>query len=83
LQLAPGDSIVLVVASKGRHTRSTPQLPLDTPEANPEKIIKKGKASQESFPIGVLGTSGQLPESILNTPVVISSIPPFLLSIMG
>jgi hypothetical protein len=76
LQLAPGDSIVSVVAPKGRHTRSTPQLPLATPEADPEKIIKKGKSSQESFSVVVSGTSGQLPDSILNTPVAISSIPP-------
>jgi hypothetical protein len=41
------DSIVLVVASRGRHTRSTPQLPLATPEADPKKIIRKGKALRE------------------------------------
>jgi hypothetical protein len=35
------------VASRGRHTRSTPQLPLATPEADPEKIIRKGKALHE------------------------------------
>jgi hypothetical protein len=28
--------------------RSTPQLPLETPEADPKKIIKKGKALRES-----------------------------------
>jgi hypothetical protein len=49
LQLAPGDSTVSVVAPKGRHTRSTPQLPLATPEADPERIIKKGNLSQEGF----------------------------------
>jgi hypothetical protein len=32
------------VASRGRHTRSNPQLPLAAPEADPEKIIRKGKA---------------------------------------
>jgi hypothetical protein len=38
------------VASSGRHTRSHPQLPLATPEEDPEVIIKKGKSSQgESF----------------------------------
>ena len=31
------------MASRGRHTRSTPQLPLETLEAEPEKIIRKGK----------------------------------------
>jgi hypothetical protein len=35
------------VASRGRHTRSTPQLPLATPEADPEKIVIKGKALRE------------------------------------
>jgi hypothetical protein len=35
------------VASRGRHTRSTPQLPLVTTEADPEKIIRKGKAPRE------------------------------------
>jgi hypothetical protein len=64
------------MAPKGNHTRSTPQLPLATPEVDPEKIIKKGKSSQESFAAAVSGTSGQLPDSFLNTPVVISSIPP-------
>jgi hypothetical protein len=34
------------VASRGRHTRSTPQLPLAPPEADPKKIIRKGKASK-------------------------------------
>jgi hypothetical protein len=33
------------VASRGRHTRSTPQLPLAPPKDDPEKIIRKGKAS--------------------------------------
>jgi hypothetical protein len=42
------------------------------PEAGPENIIKRGKASQESFSIVVTGTSGQFLDSSLNTPVVIS-----------
>jgi hypothetical protein len=32
------------VASRGRHTRSHPQLPLATPVADPEVIFRKGKA---------------------------------------
>jgi hypothetical protein len=56
--------------------RSNPKLPLATPEVDPEKLIKKGKASQESFFSTILGTSGHLPSSILNTPNVISSNPP-------
>jgi hypothetical protein len=35
------------VASRGRHTRSTPQLPLATPKADPKKIIRNGKALHE------------------------------------
>jgi hypothetical protein len=35
------------VAFRGRHTRSHPQLPLATPEENPEAVLRKGKASEE------------------------------------
>jgi hypothetical protein len=76
LKLAPDESIVLDVAPKGRHMRSNPQLPLATLDADLEKIIKKGKSSQEIFSVAVLGTFGQLPDSILNTQVAVSSIPP-------
>jgi hypothetical protein len=38
------------VASRGRQTRSNPQLPLATPKVDPEVIIRKGKASEgETF----------------------------------
>jgi hypothetical protein len=47
--VGPGDSTILVVSSRGRHMRSTPQLPLDTPEVDPKGIIKKGNLSQEGF----------------------------------
>jgi hypothetical protein len=53
--------------------RSNPQLPLVPPEADPEKIIKKGKASQEFFSTAATSASGQLPDSTLNTPVFLSS----------
>jgi hypothetical protein len=72
LQLAPGDSTVSVVALKGRHTRSTPQLPLATPEADPKKIIKKGKTSQKGLSTIVLGDSGNLHDSSFKTPIVVS-----------
>jgi hypothetical protein len=75
LQLAPGDSTVSVVAPKGRHTRSTPQLPLATPEADPEKIIRKGKTSQEGTSTVVPGDSGNLHNPSLKTPVVASNSP--------
>jgi hypothetical protein len=74
-QLAPGDSTVSVVAPKGRHTRSTPHLPLETPEADPENIIKKGKTSQEGFSAVVPGDSGNLHDSSFKTPVVVSNSP--------
>jgi len=35
------------MASRGRHTRATPQLHLATPEVDPEKIIRKGKTLHE------------------------------------
>jgi hypothetical protein len=65
------------MAPKGRQIRSTPHLPLATPEADPEKIIKKGKASQEEFLATITGTSGHLHNSTFKTPVAISD-PPLL-----
>jgi hypothetical protein len=47
---------------------------LATPEADPEKIIKKGKASQGASSSIFSGTAGNLPDSIFQTPVAISSI---------
>jgi hypothetical protein len=73
LQLAPGDSIVSALAPKGRHTRSNPQLPLVTSKVDPEKIIKKEKASQKKIYVAATNSSGQLHDSTLDTPVVISS----------
>jgi hypothetical protein len=73
LQTAPGDSIVSALEPKGRHTRPNPQLPLVPPEADPEKIIKKGKSSQKSFPVAATSASGQLSDSTLDTPVVLLS----------
>jgi hypothetical protein len=34
------------MASRGKHTRSTPQLPLAPPKADPEKIIRKENSSE-------------------------------------
>jgi hypothetical protein len=75
LQLAPGDSIFSSLSPKGRHKRSNPQLPLVPPKADPEKISKKGKCSQEFFYVAATSSYGQLPDSTLNTPVLISSNP--------
>jgi hypothetical protein len=57
--------------------RSTPHLPLETPEANRKNIIKKGKVSQEGFSATVPCTSGHLHDSSFKTPVAISN-PPLL-----
>jgi hypothetical protein len=60
------------VASRGRHTRSHPQLPLATPEADLEVIIRKGKASQ-----GETSTTepGNLPSPSVETPFSSSQLP--------
>jgi hypothetical protein len=73
LHLALGDSIDSTLAPKGRHTRSNPQLPLVPPEVDPKKIIKKGKASKKYFSAATISASVQLPDSTLDTPVVLSS----------
>jgi hypothetical protein len=43
------------------------------PEADPEKIIKKGKASKIGFSAATTSASGQLPDSTLDTPIVLSN----------
>jgi hypothetical protein len=63
------------VAPKGRHKRCTPHLPLETPEGDLERIIKKGKTSQEYFSAPILGTSGHLHDSTFKTPVAIFNYP--------
>jgi hypothetical protein len=55
--------------------RSTPQLPLATPEFDLENIIKKGKTSQEGLSATVPGDSGNLHDSYFKTPVVVSNSP--------
>jgi hypothetical protein len=68
------------VGSRGRHTRSTPQLLLETPEADPEKIIRKGKALHE-------GTSSAEPSTFddfhypIGTPI--SSFQPSVIPSVG
>jgi hypothetical protein len=60
------------VASRGRHTRSTPQLPLTTPEADPEKIIRKGKALHEGTSSTEPGISDDFQYPPIGTPISIS-----------
>jgi hypothetical protein len=63
------------VASKGRHTRSTPQLPLATPEADPEKIVRKGKAPREGTSAAKPGIFDNFHCPPLETPIVASHSP--------
>jgi hypothetical protein len=58
-----------------RHTRSTPQSPLETLEDDPEKIIKKGKTSQEVLSIVVPGDLGNPQTSSFKTPLAASNFP--------
>jgi hypothetical protein len=44
------------VAFRGRHTRSHPQLPLATPETDPEVVLRKGKNSAEGASIAEPGS---------------------------
>jgi hypothetical protein len=43
------------VAFRGRHTWSHPQLPLATPEADPEAVLKRGKSFAEEVSIAEIG----------------------------
>jgi hypothetical protein len=69
LQLAPGDSTISVLAPKGRHMRSIPQLPLVTPEADLEKIIRKRKIPQEGASAAAPDISGNFHNPSLETSV--------------
>ena len=53
------------MAFRGRHTRSHPQLPLATPETNPEVVLRKGKASEEE---ASTAEPGNLPSLAVGTP---------------
>jgi hypothetical protein len=57
------------VSLKGRHSRSTPQLPLDTLEVDPKKIIRKGKFTHEGTSTVVPGDLDNLLNPSLKTPV--------------
>jgi hypothetical protein len=55
--------------------RSTPQLPLATPEADPEKIIRRRKTPQEGTSIVEPGDSGNFQKPSLETLEVASHSP--------
>jgi hypothetical protein len=63
------------VASRGRHTRSTPQFPLTTPEADPENLIRKGKNIKEGDSIveSSIFDSSHCP--LFETPISASQFP--------
>jgi hypothetical protein len=67
------------VASRGRHTRSTPQLPLAPPEADLEKIIRKGNSSGGGTSTAKLGSSNDF-HDFIETPTP-SSHPVYLPSV--
>ena len=53
------------MASRGRHTRSHPQLPLATLEADSEAVRRKGKSSAKEVPIA---ETGYTPSPSVRTP---------------
>jgi ribonuclease HI len=53
------------VAFRGRHTRSHPQLPLATPETDPEVVLRKGKAPEEE---AFTAETGNPPSPSVRTP---------------
>jgi hypothetical protein len=55
--------------------RSTPQFPLATPEANPEKIIRKGKTLQGGTSTDEPGISDDFHHPHLETPIYSSPFP--------
>jgi hypothetical protein len=63
------------VASRGRHTRSTPQLPLATPEVDPEKIIKRRQTLPEGTSVVEPGISDDFHYPPITTLVVVSHFP--------
>ena len=56
---------MLIVAFRGRHTWSHPQLPLATPEVDPEVVLRRGKSSAEEVSIAETGNS---PSPSVRTP---------------
>jgi hypothetical protein len=60
------------VASRGRHTRSNPHLPLATPEADLEAVCRKGKSSAKEVSIA---EKGNTPSPSVKTPFSYSQLP--------
>jgi hypothetical protein len=60
------------VASRGRHTRSNPHLPLATPEANLEAVRRKGKRAAKEVSVD---EKGNTPSPSVRTPFSDSQFP--------
>jgi hypothetical protein len=69
VHLATLDSIV---APKRRRTRDNPHSPLSTPVPDPKKIINMGKDLQGASSSKSSGNTGNLPNYVFHTPVVVS-----------
>jgi hypothetical protein len=63
------------VASIGRHTRSTPQFPLTTLEADQEKLIIKGKTLREGASTAKQGIFDSSHCPLLEIPISASQLP--------
>ena len=55
-----GEPALSIVAFRGRHTRSRPQLPLATPEADSEVVHRKGKSSAKEVSVVEKGNTPSL-----------------------
>jgi hypothetical protein len=60
---------------RGRHIRSTPHIPLATPEADQENIFRKGKALGEGASTAEPGISDSSCLPLLETPLSASQFP--------
>jgi hypothetical protein len=63
------------MASRGRHTQSTPKLPLETLEVDPKKLIIKVKALQEGDSTVKPGIFDDFLLSPLEAPIFTSPFP--------
>ena len=60
------------MASRGKHTRSNPHLPLATPESDLEAVRRKGKSYVKEVSIAEIGNA---PSPFVRTPLSYSQLP--------